>query len=670
MKTTRAKLFLLLILYGYWTSASATIDASIIEPPIIPRPQLVKVSDGHYQLKQQIQISADNRFSSEASYLTEILSKHIKVVGEGSTSTNGASSLLIAISDIDLGPEGYQLIVNKSGVIIKASAPAGAFYGVQSLIQMLPAQVLAKDSVVHDLKLPYVEITDAPRFAWRGFMLDEARHFQGKQVVKKLLEQMAQQKMNVFHWHLTDDQGWRIEIKKYPRLTEIGSKRSDTQLGGWNSKKRSGEVHQGFYSQDDIREIVAFAAKRHITIVPEIGMPGHASAAVAAYPELGTGRREIEVPVVFGKMVDSYNAADEKVYQILSEILDEVVALFPGQVIHIGGDEVRFDQWKDSAEIKTLMKRENLQTMADVQIYFTNRMSKIIEAKGRRMMGWNEIMGDDLHGFLKDGQTSKAASLSKSALVHFWKGSRDLAENAIKQGHQVVNSWHMYTYLDYGYRTISMAKAYHFDPIFSGLEQKYHNNVEGLGCQMWGEWIPTSERMYKQVFPRLSACAEVGWTELTRKDFAGFQQRMDTQYQRWQVQDIPYADINEAKFTAKDFFNYPQVAKWTANEISPQFSELTWDVTEQVKVKGKYKLAMLHLEGKNALEIQSVELLKNGKRIAKDRHYGLSGDILSNVVYSLKVKEHDTKASYQLKAMVKGDSGTDSTGSVKMWQVN
>jgi len=665
MKPIRDKFILLLMLCSCWGQAMA-----ITEPSIIPRPLQMDVNEGHYKFRKHVVISAESRFANEAKYLTDILSKHVKVINNNSPSKSATTSWFIVSSNADLGAEGYQLTVNKLGVIIRASQPAGAFYGVQSLIQMLPAQLLGKGSVVNDLTLPYIEITDKPRFAWRGFMLDEARHFQGKEIVKRLLEQMAQQKMNVFHWHLTDDQGWRIEIKKYPLLTEIGSKRSDTQLGGWNSKKRSGEVHEGFYSQDDIREIVAYATKRHITIVPEIGMPGHASAAVAAYPELGTGRRDIEVPVVFGKMIDSYNAADEKVYQMLSDILDEVVALFPGEVIHIGGDEVRFDQWKDSDEIKALMKRENLQTMADVQIYFTNRISKIIEAKGRRMMGWNEIMGDDLHGFLKDGQTGKAASLSKSALVHFWKGSRDLAENAIKKGHQVVNSWHMYTYLDYGYRTISMAKAYHFDPIFSGLEEKYHSNVEGLGCQMWGEWIPTAERMYKQVFPRFSACAEVGWTDLKRKDFSHFQQRMKTQYKRWQVQEIPYEDKKEAKLTVKDFFNYPKVATWSANEITTEFSELMWDVTEQITVEGKYKLAMLHLGGKNALEVQSIELFQNGKRVARDRHYGLSGEILSGVVYQLKLKEYDSEAKYQLKAVVKGNSGIDSKGMIKMWKTS
>ncbi|WOH36616.1 beta-N-acetylhexosaminidase [Thalassotalea fonticola] len=665
MKTMINKVFLIFLIWCNWSSAWA-----LSEPSIIPRPAQLKMIKGNYQIPQQLLISSEPRFSNEVAYLSQLLSNHLTVISQTSNVAEKHAGIIISTSKKDLGNEGYRLQVDATGVKIQATTETGVFYGIQSLLQMLPATLLAENSTVEQLTLPYINITDTPRFSWRGFMLDEARHFQGKQEVKRLLEQMAQLKMNVFHWHLTDDQGWRIEIKKYPRLTEIGSKRSDTQLGGWNSKKRSGEVHEGFYTQDDIREIVAYADKRHITIVPEIGMPGHASAAVAAYPELGTGRRQIEVPVVFGKMVDSYNAADEKVYQILSDILDEVVALFPGQVIHIGGDEVRFDQWQESAEIKALMTREKLQTMADVQIYFTNRMSKIIEAKGRRMMGWNEIMGDDLHGFLKDGQTGKAAELSKSALVHFWKGNRELAENAIKKGHQVVNSWHMYTYLDYGYRTISMAKAYHFDPIFSGLEKKYHNKVEGLGCQMWGEWIPTVERMYKQVFPRLSACAEVGWTDLARKDFGGFQQRMKTQYQRWQIQGIPYADNNDKVLTAKDFFNQPLVANWTPAELTTGFNKLSWEVTEHVKKQGKINVAMLYREGKNALEIESLELYENGKRIAKDRHYALSGEILSNIVYKLKLPEYKSDATYTLKASVKGSLGIDSFGQVKMWQAD
>lgn len=434
-----------------------------------------------------------------------------------------------------LGKEGYELESGATGVVIRAPEVAGLFYGSMTLRQLLP---LKGDAIV-----PGVRISDAPRFEWRAFMLDEARYFKGEEVVKSLLDQMAAFKLNIFHWHLVDDQGWRIEIKKYPKLTEIGSKRKETQVGGWKSTTYDGTPHGGFYTQEQIRDIVAYAADRQITIVPEIEMPGHASAAIAAYPELGTTREAIEVPTKFGKHYHCFNAADEKVYQMLNDILDEVVELFPSEVIHIGGDEVRFDHWKASEEITALMQREGLKTPADVQIYFTNRISRDIENKRRRMMGWNEILGDDLHGFLKGGQTRSAASLSPKAIIHFWKGNPKLAERAVRNGHDVINSWDRFTYLDYSYKALSLQKAYNFDPIFKGLDPKYHAQIKGTGCQMWGEWIPTVKDMERQIYPRIAACAEVGWTDIARKNYADFTNRMEDQYKRWDELGIGYCDI-------------------------------------------------------------------------------------------------------------------------------
>ncbi|MCK5619440.1 MAG: beta-N-acetylhexosaminidase, partial [Candidatus Krumholzibacteria bacterium] len=293
------------------------------------------------------------------------------------------------------GKEGYTLEVLPKAITINATTAAGISHAVQTLRQLFPPEIESARPVDRPVPwtAPAVRVEDEPRFEWRGLLFDSCRHFSGKDFIFKTLDLLAYHKLNRFHWHLTDDQGWRIEIKKYPKLTEIGSIRHDTQIGGWKSEQRTGVPHKGFYTQEQIKEIVRYAADRHITIVPEIEMPGHASAAIAAYPELSTKREKIEVPDRFGKHQNCFNPADEKVYRILSDILDEVVALFPGEVIHIGGDEVRFNHWKESDEIKQLMQREGLKTYADVQIYFTNRMSHIIEEKGRRMMGWNEILG-------------------------------------------------------------------------------------------------------------------------------------------------------------------------------------------------------------------------------------------------------------------------------------
>jgi len=232
-----------------------------------------------------------------------------------------------------------------------------------------------------DWSAPAVTVKDKPRFGWRAYLLDEARRFKEMETVKRMLGQMALHKMNVFHWHLTVDQSWRIEIRRYPKLTKIGSRRKDTRTGGWNSEKRTGRPHEGFYTQEQLRRIVQYAADRHITVVPEIEMPGHASAAVAAYPEIGTCGRIIEFAVTFGKKYDTYNVADEKAYAFLENVLEEVMGLFPSRVIHIGGDEVRFDHWMASPEVKTLMERENLSGPAQVRLYFTNRMSRFPESR-------------------------------------------------------------------------------------------------------------------------------------------------------------------------------------------------------------------------------------------------------------------------------------------------
>jgi hexosaminidase len=358
---------------------------------------------------------------------------------------------------------------------------------------------------------------------------------------------MALHKMNVFHWHLTDDQGWRIEIKKYPNLTEVGSKRADTQIGGWDSDQFSGQSHEGFYTQDQIREIVQYATERHIIIVPEIEMPGHASAAIASYPWLGASGKKIEVSVRFGKHYDIFNVADPQVEQFLTDILLEIMDLFPSKVIHIGGDEVKYNQWKESKQIQIYMKEEGLKTPADLQIHFTNKISNFIESQGRRMMGWNEILGGHvLHAYQSDEDTKVSEKLAQNAIIHFWKGDLQLAEEAVLSGYDIVNSYHKFTYLDYTYKDIPLQKAYNFDPIPEGLDSTLHIKVLGLGCQMWGEWIPTVERMEYQVYPRLSAYAEVGWTDKDMKDFDDFMFRLETMKNRWENLGIQFAKLELA----------------------------------------------------------------------------------------------------------------------------
>ncbi|QQL45258.1 beta-N-acetylhexosaminidase [Sulfuriroseicoccus oceanibius] len=640
---------------------------------IIPEPAAAEIRAGGYQLSADTVIHAPSVLANEAKALQSALAPAtgwtLKI--DDAEAKSGIVLRLNPSLKGELGEEGYKLDVREQGVVIVGAEPAGVFYGIQTLKQMLPEEVVSSEPAAGvNWELPVASITDQPRFAWRAFMLDEARHFKGEKEVKKLLDQMAALKMNVFHWHLTDDQGWRIEIKKYPKLTEIGSKRTDTQTGTWGSPTRSGEPHSGFYTQEQIKDILKYAADRHITIVPEIGMPGHAVAAIASYPELGTRKEPIEVMTVFGKAIDVYDPSSEFTYQFISDVLDEVVALFPSQIIHIGGDEVRFDHWKSSESVKQMMEREGLKTMADVQIYFTNRVAQIVQSKGRNIMGWNEILGDDLHGFLKDGQTAKASSLDPDTVVHFWKGGADLARRAIKNGHRIVNSWHGGTYLDYGYGTISLRKAYDFEPIIGGLTPEEENSIKGLGCQMWGEWIPTVERMEYQIYPRLAAYAEVGWTPRDKKDYKSFTERMKRQFKRWDIQGIGYANVDLTSYSAKDFFNWSKVGTWSANGSLADWQTIDVPAGEVVKAEGKYDVVFLYSKGAHALDISEVHLLEDGKVVSTDKHDGFSGNNLKGIVYSLELKAFKPGAKYTIQAKVKGSGGTDSNGEIKMQLAN
>ena len=660
------------LFFVFSTIASASPVASRDAPSVIPRPLNMSQKDGGFTITAQTEVIASGALDAKAEQLIGMLAPATGLRLPHSASQPKGNCIVLELDDAltPFGKEGYVLEVTTSRISIKAPAEAGIFYGIQTLRQLLPVEIASPNVLAnHEWVVPCVTIEDNPRFAWRAFMLDEARHFKGKEEVRKLLDQMSELKMNMFHWHLTDDQGWRIEIQKYPKLTSIGAKRADTQIGGWNSPKRSGEPHKGFYTQEEIRELVAYAAARHITIVPEIGMPGHAGAAIAAYPELGTTGEAIEVPVTFGKHLHTYNPASETTYEMLSDILEEVVSLFPGSFIHIGGDEVRFEQWTQSPEVKALMEKEGLKTMADVQIHFSNRMSQIIEAKGRRLMGWNEILGDDLHGFLKN-QTRSAASLSKQAVVHFWKGNPALAERAINAGHDVVNSWHAYSYLDYGYGGIPLGKAYHFDPVFKGLKPEFHHRVLGMGCQMWGEWISTVEKMEVQVYPRLAAFAEVGWTRLHQKDYGQFKIALSAQMKRWDLQGIGYAKVDLATVFASDFFNVNTVGAWTPEKVKTEWSDLEGGTQNIITGNGSYEAILLYQKGSHGIDIRQVALYEDGKEVAIDKHEGFSGTKKTGIFYKLTVTDFNPAATYTLKARVKGSGGTDSYGEIKLRQVN
>lgn len=530
---------------------SASIASTAQGPyPVIPYPNRLVASDGAYEFRGGFAVDVDRVFDTVMNTLVPIFRDEHQVRLLRSKNAN-----VVVRQRKSLGREEYRMTVARDRVTVEASTGAGCFYAFQTIRQLM------RLTGSGTYRIPACEIEDRPAFPWRAYMLDEARNFQGKKLVKSLLDQMALLKMNTFHWHLTDDQGWRIEIRKYPLLTEVGAWRDSTRSrkslfrdGRWqwvNDEKWDPSAAGGFYSQADIREIVAYAAERQIRVVPEIEMPGHAMAAMAAYPWLLSSGERLKVPTTFAIKEYAYNVADPKVYGFLEDVLDEVIGLFPGKVIHIGGDEVKYDSWKDSRAVRELMAREKLETYADLQIFFTNRISNFIKSRGYRMMGWNEIMGNvhlpesatgtghDIAG--PASPPDAKTRLASNAIIHFWKGDSLKLVEALEKGYDVVNSTSSLTYLDYPMARTTLSKAYHFSPVPQGLRAEQAGHVLGLGCQMWGEVTPRVIDVYQYTFPRIAAYAEVGWTAGQNKDFARFSMALASLQKYWNRMGIPHA---------------------------------------------------------------------------------------------------------------------------------
>ncbi len=493
---------------------------------VIPVPNHVEVGEGELVL-HKITLASDN-----ADEVVDYLQRQLQLELGVEAKFKRRANLTIAIDPTcGMAEEAYTLSITKSDISVKSANSAGAFYAVQTLLQLMRA-----GQTDHGIALAVQDIADQPRFGWRSFMLDEARHFSGKEQVMKLLDEMARLKLNCFHWHLTDDSGWRIEIKQYPLLTEIGSKRSDSEAITWKSGKTLGRPHEGFYTQEEIREVLAYARQRHIQVIPEIEMPGHASASVAAYPWLSCKQEQIEVPILFGKHYHIYNVIDPRVQEFLQNVVTEVIELFECDVIHIGGDEVRFNHWEEDPGMQAYKAKKGFNSFMDIQIEFTNQMSRFIESKGVRMMGWNEVLGHSLHHDVSFDETS--TKIAPNVVVQFWTGNLKHLTAAAQDGYQLVNSFAPFTYLDYTYERIPLEKSYSFDPIPSDLAPEHHDNIIGLGTQLWTEWTPTIADMERQIFPRLAAYSEVGWSTVDNKNYDHFVKRLNLMLNLWKARGI------------------------------------------------------------------------------------------------------------------------------------
>jgi hexosaminidase len=518
-------------------------------PSIIPEPVSLIGGSGYFKLPEIISINIPN--IPELKQTTESALGKLAATGKkvtlGKTGTATIRFVLNKTEDKELGAEGYRLSVKQTGVLIAANKPAGLFYGLQTLWQLMPQEIVSKTRVSGVVwKVPLVEIKDYPRFGWRGLMFDVSRHFFTVKDVEDFIDQMVQYKLNILHMHLTDDEGWRIEIKSLPRLTSVGA---------WNAKREGyfgsfapipadePRTYGGFYTQDDIRALVKYAQDRFVNILPEVDVPGHSLAAIVSYPDLSctpgadqyhvrSGEKIMDWPGPVALVDNTLCPANERVYTFLDTVFTEIAGLFPFPYIHVGGDECPKNFWEKSDQIKQLMARENLKTMEEVQSYFEKRVEKIVESKGKRLIGWDEIL---------------EGGLAPNALVMSWRGIKG-GIAAAKMGHQVVMSPTTYVYLDYMqgdaiseprvYSTLRLNKTYEFEPVPEDVESKY---ILGGQANLWTEQVYNTRHLQYMIWPRTLAVAECVWSPKESKNWEKFAVKVENNFKRMDLQNVKYA---------------------------------------------------------------------------------------------------------------------------------
>ena len=510
------------------------------KPSIIPKPVDLKMGNGNFTIDGNTTIQYD-KSRKDLKATADFFASYIKNISGFSLKSNKAAVTKIEfVIEKDIQEEGYQLNVSPSAIVIKASSPKGIFYGIQSILQTLPA--IRTNAA---LEVPVMQVNDYPRFKWRGMHLDVSRHFFGPDIIKEYIDLMASYKINVFHWHLVDDQGWRIEIKKYPKLTEIGAWRVDNTNLNWRERPQAKEgekpTYGGFYTQEQIKEIVKYAAERNITIVPEIEMPGHVASAIASYPQLSCTQQP-QLPMTGGNysnMSSNYCAGNDEVFSFLENVLAEVMPLFPSSYIHIGGDEVDKGPWNKCVRCQARMKSEGLKDEHELQSYFIKRIEKFVISKKRKIIGWDEI--------LEGGLAPEAAVMS-------WRGEAGGIE-AAKIKHNVVMTPGSPCYFDHyqagpegeplaigGFNTVK--RVYDYEPIPKELNAEDAKYVLGAQANVWTEYITTPEHLEYMVLPRMAALAEVIWSPKENKNWDNFNERLQYHFKGYAQKGLHYSPGN------------------------------------------------------------------------------------------------------------------------------
>ncbi|RZK54337.1 MAG: beta-N-acetylglucosaminidase [Pedobacter sp.] len=631
---------------------------------IIPKPSLIKEAKGTFLLTSRTTITYDNELAAnKAKFLSGILRRStgykMPAIFAKHKSKN---NIHISISQIkEKHKEAYELLVDNDAVIINAVDTAGLFNGFQSVLQLLPAGILSEKSIKRaSWPIPAVSIEDSPRFSWRGYMFDVSRTFYSVSVLKKYMDVMSLYKLNTLHLHLTDDQGWRIEIKSHPELT---SKKTTVFVG----KQEQPAERSGYYTQEQIKDLVRYAAQRNITIVPEIDVPGHAWPIVITNPQLGVNKK-LTPDYVF-PFLDSWqywgfqftpnplDPSKEEVYTYLADVFNEVADLFPSSYIHFGGDEVVHRLWESEPHIKAFMKEKGYTKIAELQSYFVGRIVEIIRKKGKKPIGWNDIL---------DG----ADNLTKETAIMSWLGAKAV-KNAASNGFYTVATPTAPLYFDItqhdrndgtmsdlAYGNInSIDEILKYNPT-SGLTKEEEKYVLGVQANIWTALPQEVKDVNVQNFPRLLAVAEIGWNKEETKNTAEFEERLPKHYSILDVLKIDY-------FTKGGYI----AGKWKASDLSTNFKTLTWDVSKKVYANGRIMAGFFYTNGESSLKVKNVKLLENGKEISVDNHESLADKFrgthkTKSFLYYLKVDNYKPNAKYTLSADVVGEKGTDSEGNV------
>lgn len=533
------KLLLVCMVLILFTSSSKPVAESQIA--IIPQPVEINFTTGVFRVNTNTVITGDlndDELLIVMGHLSAIFEKSAALSLQMRPSEKNNSFVFEKDTSIE-NREGYRINVSKKAVKISYSHPRGAFYAVQTIRQLLPTGIESTGGLkVKDLIIPACEIYDEPRFPYRGMHLDVARHFFDIDFVKSYIDLMALYKMNNFHWHLTEDQGWRIEIKKYPELTRVGAFRKETLVGHYSAQPHQfdGQRYGGFYTQEEIREVVKYAADRFINVIPEIEMPGHSLAALASYPWLGCSpEKNYEVATLWGVFDDVY-CPKEETFEFLENVLLEVMDLFPSEFIHIGGDECPKTSWKECAHCQNLIREKGLKDEHELQSYFISRMEKFLNSHGRQIIGWDEIL---------------EGGLAPNATVMSWRGERGGIE-AAQLGHDAIMTPVSHCYFDY-YQSknpgepvaiggfLPVEKVYHYNPVPKELEQEKAHHILGAQGNVWTEYMKTGDHVEYMILPRMPALSEAVWTPLHLKNYQTFIRRAKEHTSRYRYLNLNFA---------------------------------------------------------------------------------------------------------------------------------